>query len=238
MGSPCPPRRSGSHARAPRAVFTSAAIPRSRSRSCPPIPSSWSTAINRLAGGQKLVRRRVDVLELRVAVRVCGAFLPFAYRLQPVAQAVQQPTHRGRTHPPPLLGQRRRQLRATLARPAQRRGRVPTRERVHAIRAQPGCRVDPAECGAVRRPGDGRDPARRLTVGNLPAPVANRLPGQTGSRGHQRVAAIANGQRLGCRPPASAALSNTGATAAYLATIVAPARCRAARGQDGLKLIR
>ena len=34
-------------------------------------------------------------------------------------------------HPPPLLGQRRRQLRATLARPAQRRGRVAARERIH-----------------------------------------------------------------------------------------------------------
>ena len=86
---------------------------------------------HRLAGGQMLVRGLVDVLELRVTVRMRGAFLPFARRLQPVAQAVQQPAHSGRTHPPPLLGQRRRQLRATLARPAQRRSRVAARERIH-----------------------------------------------------------------------------------------------------------
>ena len=78
-----------------------------------------------------LVRGLVDVLELRVAVRMRGAFLPLARRLQPVAQAVQQPAHSGRTHPPPLLVQRRRQLCATLARPAQRRGRVSARERIH-----------------------------------------------------------------------------------------------------------
>ena len=86
---------------------------------------------HRLAGGQMLVRGLVDVLELRVAVRMRGAFLPLARRLQPVAQAVQQPAHSGRTHPPPLLVQRRRQLCATLARPAQRRGRVSARQRIH-----------------------------------------------------------------------------------------------------------
>ena len=51
---------------------------------------------HRLAGGQMLVRGPVDVLELRVAVRMRRAFLSFARRLQPVAQAVQQPAHSGR----------------------------------------------------------------------------------------------------------------------------------------------
>ena len=114
---------------------------------------------HRLAGGQMLVRGLVDVLELRVAVRMRRAFLPFARRLQPVAQ----PAHSGRTHPPPLLGQRRRQLPATLARPAQRRGRVAARERVHQ-RFERG--LDAGlfllDAGAVRLQGVGCGPSGRL----------------------------------------------------------------------------
>ena len=90
----------------------------------------------------------------------------FARRLQPVAQPVQQPAHRGRTHPPSLLGQRRRQLRPTLARPAQYpcvkgwiEGRAPPPPRVvnPYIRAQaptttcrgPEFRTDPSRPSAA-----------------------------------------------------------------------------------------
>ena len=165
---------------------------------------------HRLAGAQMLVGSPVDVLELRVAVRMCGAFLSFARRLQPVAQAVQQPAHSGRTHPPPLLGQRRRQLRATLARPAQRRGRVSARERVHQ-RFERGLDAGlilldagptaPRASDAVRR---------RLVAGNLPASLANRRPSQTGGRRNHRVAAVADGTRLGRRPPPATALVQHG----------------------------
>ena len=161
---------------------------------------------HRLAGGQMLVRGPVDVLELRVAVRIRGAFLPFARRLQPVAQPVQQPAHRGRTHPPSLLGQRRRQLRPTLARPAQRRGRVAAHERIHQRFERgldAGLVLLDAEPSAARASDAVR---RRLVAGNLPASLANRLPSQTGGRRNHRVAAVADSERLGRRPPAATAL--------------------------------
>ena len=61
----------------------------------------------RLSGRHELARGPVDVLELRVATRINGAFLLLAQRLRSVAQAVNQATHSGRTHPPSLVGQRR-----------------------------------------------------------------------------------------------------------------------------------
>ena len=168
-----------------------------------------------------LVRGPVDVLELRVAVRMRGAFLPFARRLQPVAQAVQQPAHSGRTHPPSLLGQRRRQLRPTLARPAQRRGRVAAGERIHQrfergldaglvlLDAGPSA---PRASDAVRR---------RLVAGNLPASLANRLPSQTGGRRNHRVAAVAIASDSAAAHRRRLRSSNTGTTTAYFATRVA-----------------
>ena len=165
---------------------------------------------HRLAGGQMLVRGLVDVLELRVAVRMRGAFLPLARRLQPVAQAVQQPAHSGRTHPPPLLVQRRRQLCATLARPAQRRGRVSARQRIHQgfeRGLDAGLILLDARPSASRASDAVR---RRLVAGNLPASLANRLPSQTGGRRNHRVAAVADGERLGRRPPAATALVQHG----------------------------
>ncbi len=165
---------------------------------------------HRLASGQMRVRGLVDVLELRVAVRMRGAFLPLARRLQPVAQAVQQPAHSGRTHPPPLLVQRRRQLCATLARPAQRRGRVSARQRIHqgferGLNA--GLILLDARPSASRASDAVR---RRLVAGNLPASLANRLPSQTGGRRNHRVAAVADSARLGRRPPAATALVQHG----------------------------
>ena len=165
---------------------------------------------HRLPGGQKPVRRRIDMLELRVAVRMRGAFPTFARRLQSVAQTVEQAAHRGRTHAPPLLGQRRRQFCATLARPAQGRGRVPPRERVHQRlqrRQNAGLvLLNPGASGAR-----GSDTACRcFGAGDLPTSLANRLPSQAGGRRNQRVAAIANGQRLGRRPPSATALVQNG----------------------------
>ena len=161
---------------------------------------------HRLASRQKSVRGRVDVLELRVAVRVGGAFPPLANRLQPIAQAVQQPAHGSRTDAPSLLGQRRGQLRATLARPAQRRGWVPACKRVHQCferRHNAGLVLLDAGTASPR----GSDAARRRpSARNLAAPLANRLPSQSSGRRDQGVSAIANGHRLGSRPPTTTAL--------------------------------
>ena len=135
---------------------------------------------------------------------------PFAHRLQSVAQTVEQAADGGRTHAPPLLGQRRRELRATLAGPAQGRGGVPPRERIHQ-RHQRSQDAGLVLLNAGASGPRGSDAARRrLGAGDLPTSLANRLPSQTGSRRDQRVAAIANGQRLGRRPPAATALVQNG----------------------------
>ena len=144
----------------------------------------------------------------------------FAHRLQSVAQAVEQPTHRGRAHAPPLLGQRRRQFRAALARPPQRRCRIPARQRIYeGFKGRQNTRLvllDSRTSGA-RSPNAAR---RRFTSCDLAASMADRLPRQTGGRRHQRVAAIANRRRLGrCPPPAT--------------TLVQHRRYRAVLSDDG-----
>ena len=110
----------------------------------------------------------------------------------------------------PLLVQRRRQLRATLARPAQRRGRVSARQRIHQgfeRGLDAGLILLDARPSASRASDAVR---RRLVAGNLPASLANRLPSQTGGRRNHRVAAVADGERLGRRPPAATALVQHG----------------------------
>ena len=148
--------------------------------------------------GDVLVCPRMDVLELRVP------FLPLAHRLQPVAQAVQQPAYGGRTHAPRLCGQRRGQRRAALARPAQRRCRVPARERVHQRfegRQNPGLLLLNPRSSRARSP----NPTRRfLTPRYLAASLPDGLPSQTRGRRNQRVATIPNRQRFRRRPPPTA----------------------------------
>jgi hypothetical protein len=68
--------------------------------------------------------RRVDVIELGVAIGMRGPLAALAHRLQTVAQLVEQTPHRGGTHAPALRRQGRRQLRPALARPPQRRNDV------------------------------------------------------------------------------------------------------------------
>ena len=125
------------------------------------------------------------------------AFLPFAHRLQSVPQAVEQATHRGRAHTPSLLGQRRRQFRAALARPPQRGCRVAARQRIHE-------RFEGRQNPRLVLLNSRTSRARRFTACDLAATLADRLPRQTGGRRHQRVAAIANRRRLGrCPQPAT-----------------------------------
>ena len=137
---------------------------------------------HRLSGVQKPVRRRIDVFELLVAVGMNRAFLPFAHRLQPVAQAVEQPTHGGRAHAPSLLRQRRGQLRrgsctSTATGMSGPRGSADLR----ALRGPP---EPPA--GTAQFPGDPRPepecgssavhPVRSRGVPCGPSPALNRGP--------------------------------------------------------------
>ena len=132
--------------------------------------------------------------------RMDRAFLPLAHRLQSVPQAAEQATHRGRTHAPSLLGQRRRQFRAALARPSQRGCRVPARHRIHErFEGRQNARLDllNSRTSRARSPNVAR---WWFTAYDVAASLAHRLPRQTGARRHQCVAAIANRRRLGCCP--------------------------------------
>ena len=103
-----------------------------------------------------------------------------------------------------------RQLCATLARPAQRRGRVSARQRIHQgfeRGLDAGLILLDARPSASRASDAVR---RRLVAGNLPASLANRLPSQTGGRRNHRVATVADSERLGRRPPAATALVQHG----------------------------
>ena len=150
--------------------------------------------------------------KLRVAVRMRGAFLSFARRLQPVAQAVQQPAHRGRNSPAtPARSAPPPALRDSCTSSAAARSGLSARQRIHqGFERGPGCRVGPAECEAFPPPGrrmrsvgaSSREISRR--------PLTNRPPSQTGGRRNHSVAAVADSERLGSRPPAATALVQHG----------------------------
>jgi hypothetical protein len=74
--------------------------------------------------------RRVDVLELRVAIRVVGTLFGLAVALQAEAGRVEQSPHSSRTQLVALLGECLRQFVRALARPTQRRHRVATGARI------------------------------------------------------------------------------------------------------------
>ena len=69
---------------------------------------------HRLPPMQEVVGLCIDMLELGVAVRVRSPLAALAYRLQTVAQLMQQSAHRRRTHPPTRLYQRCGELRPTF----------------------------------------------------------------------------------------------------------------------------
>ena len=73
----------------------------------------------------------MDVLELRIAVRVGAPFLGLTIGLQAVALLAQQLPHLPRTHPMALTPQLLGELAQALARPAQPRLRVSPGRRVH-----------------------------------------------------------------------------------------------------------
>ena len=143
---------------------------------------------------------RVDVLELRVPIRMRRALLGFAQRLESVPERMQQMAHRRRTHVPALRRQGRGQLRAALAGPSQRRHGIAPRQRFHQQvqrLGHAGLRVF-----HVGTPGSGlANPfGQRHAARKLSPPMANRLPRQPGRRGHQAVPTGSNGGRFRGRP--------------------------------------
>jgi hypothetical protein len=86
---------------------------------------------HRLIGGEKCVGLGVDVFELRVAIGVLRALTNLGVGLQAVAKLSQQSAHTGFAHGMPHMLQGLRQFRRALARPAQRRFRVASRQRIN-----------------------------------------------------------------------------------------------------------
>ena len=120
---------------------------------------------------------------------------------------MQQAPDRARTHAPPVRRQRRRQLRATLTRPAQRRRRITPRQRIHQAlqrRGQPRLvllHIRAAGPGPANAPGRGA-----VAHGQLAPALPDRFGRQPCRGRHQRVTAIPDGDRLGRRPEATGAL--------------------------------
>src|SRR3984957_16356941 len=83
---------------------------------------------NRLSAPHASIGGRVDALKLSVAIGVSRTFAALAHRLEAIAEVIQQPTHRRRTHRPSLRAQSSGELRSALACPPQRRPRVAARE--------------------------------------------------------------------------------------------------------------
>ena len=155
---------------------------------------------------QETVRRRIEIFKLGVAVGVRRAFEALPWRLQTVAQLVEEPAHRRRADPPPLLRQRRGQLRATLARPAQGRHGVAPGQRIdQRLQGVPKARLRVLEARTPRARTALTRGGRAATCQLLPA-SPNRQARQPGRCRHQRIAPIADGQRLRCRPHAATAL--------------------------------
>ena len=160
---------------------------------------------DRLVMLQETVCRRTEVCTLRVAVGVRRAFVALPRCLQTVAQLVEEAAERRRTHPPPLLSQRGRQLRATLARPPQGRHGVAAGQRVHQ-RLQ-GVQETGLRVLKVRAPGAhaALPIGGRAAACQLPPASPNRQAREPGRRRHRRIAPVADGPRLRRRPHAATA---------------------------------
>jgi len=85
----------------------------------------------RISAFQVFLHLAVDVLELRVTVRVVGAFLGLPVRLQAVAQFLKDNGDHAVARLVPLLLQRRSQFAHALASPPQGRHGVATSRRIH-----------------------------------------------------------------------------------------------------------
>ena len=146
------------------------------------------------------LRLCVDVLELRIAVGVVGAFQCLACALEAVVQPTQQVAYHASADAVSALPQRAGQLDQAFARPPQRRLWIPSGDRVHQ-RLQVGeqRRVlthearAPATMPAYPRRGGGR--LRRSQLDNVPP---QRAPCEARHPGHQRHAPVAQRLRL-CR---------------------------------------
>lgn len=112
-----------------------------------------------------------------------------------------------RTHAPAVCRQRRGQLRAALACPAQRRGRIAPRERVYQALQRGGqARLVLLQIRSAG-PGPANAPGRRaITLGQLAPTLPDRLGRQPSRSRDQCVAAVPDGNRLRRRPQATGAL--------------------------------
>src|ERR1035437_3081103 len=85
----------------------------------------------RLTGRDRGSDHPVDLLELRITIRMLGALACLLIRLQAVTLGLQQPQNRAIDDIVAHLAQRFGELRAALRSPPQRRLRIPTRHRIN-----------------------------------------------------------------------------------------------------------
>jgi hypothetical protein len=107
---------------------------------------------------------RVDVLELRIPIRVGGPFERLLQGLEAIAEFMQQPPHRSGTHAPTLSCQCCGELRLTLARPAQWGRRVAAGHGLHQCLE---CSLQARLCAGAPPSVNSRRP-RRIVVGDKP----------------------------------------------------------------------
>ena len=140
----------------------------------------------------------IDVLKLRVPVRMAGTFDGLPIRLQAVAQLLQQLTDLLMRDAMALSLQLRRQMAHALARPAQRRLRIASRGRLdQLLQVAQQCRVFipralPSAAGFA-------NPARSARAGGLAQlrqPSSNRVPRHPGRARDDRDASRAQDLRF------------------------------------------
>jgi hypothetical protein len=158
------------------------------------------------APGQRPADLIIDVLELRIAVGMIRAFLSLPVALEAVVHRTQELRDLLMTDRMVLAGEFRRERPRALARPAQGRLRVASRQRLHQG-LQRSRQLGVAHQERVASPAGPPDPSSRDRV--LPQftdPLGDSAPGQSTDAADPRDAAIALVHRLVRRHHSPAAL--------------------------------
>ena len=157
---------------------------------------------HRLVLGQRRAHRCIDVLELRVPIRVAVALARLAIALQAETHAIKQVAHQRMAHLMTFCLKFMGQTPQALARPAQRRLRIAACARLNqcAKIAQQRRILHHGRLAAATHP---PNPTRLRCLAKLPQPAANRTCGYSRCCRYRRDTAVARRCCLGCRnqPP-------------------------------------
>jgi hypothetical protein len=158
---------------------------------------------HRLVPRLEVFYRGIDVLKLRVAVRVIRAFTSLAQGMEAVTQRVELAADAGVADLESVAPQLDGQIAGALAGPPQRRHGVPSRRRRHHSFQ----RLDPPLLSLDQRLPTSA--GTTLTINSsapalqLRAASPNGCPGQPGRARHDGVASVSDAPRFCCRPQSS-----------------------------------